>query len=133
MNKLEFHNNTVDINSMWYDSHRSLIENIANELGSEDQIEQLVEKFLGKEIKFKKLRDPNAPKKAKTSYMYFCNDFRKSITEKNPELKMGGISKELGKLWNSYSDEDKSKYAEIAKQDRDRYEEEFEEYNLSNL
>ena len=118
---------------MWYESHRNLIEKVASELGSEDQIEQLVEKFLGKEVKFKKLKDPNAPKKPKTSYMYFCDDFRKDITEKNPDLKMGGISKELGKIWNGYSDDDKEKYNELAKKDKNRYEDELEEYNLNNL
>ena len=133
MNKLPFHNNTVDINSLWYDSHKLLIEKITNELDLEDRFDELVENFLGKEIKFKKLRDPNAPKRPKTGYMYFCQEFRGSTQKKHPDLRMGGISKELGKLWGTYSPEDKEPYNDKSMVDRNRYDEEIEEYNLNNL
>ena len=42
-----FHNNTVNLNDTWYESHAHLVRMVALDLGKEDQIEYLIEKFLG--------------------------------------------------------------------------------------
>ena len=49
-----FHNNTVNLNDTWYESHAHLVRMVALDLGKEDQIEHLIEKFLGKKHKVKK-------------------------------------------------------------------------------
>merc|ERR1711933_650170 len=41
----------------------------------------------------KKKKDPNAPKKALTSYMYFMNRNRASIKEKNPHASFGELAR----------------------------------------
>lgn len=128
MDALNFYNNTVTINDLWYDSHRSLIERVATELNQIDQIDLLVEKFLGKSLKLKKFKDPNKPKRAKTSYLYFCQEMRPGVKNKNPELKLGGVMKELGKMWSELTEEKKEKYNELYEEDKIRYEEEIEEY-----
>ena len=128
MEKLQFHNNTATINELWYDSHRSLIAKIATELDAVDKIDLLVEKFIDKPVKLKKFKDPNKPKRAKTSYLYFCEEMRPGVKNKNPDLKMGGVMKELGKMWKELNEQGKQKYIDLHEQDKIRYEEEIEEY-----
>ena len=41
MNHLNFHNDTVNINSIWYQSHRTLIEKIAIERDAGEYIDVL--------------------------------------------------------------------------------------------
>ena len=128
MTSLKFHNRTSDINSLWYDSHKQLIEKVAIELDVYDRVPELIETILGKELKLKKYKDPNAPKRPKTGFLYFCDEFRPQITSSNPELRLGGIMKELGKLWGTFSDERKEKYNIKYRDSRIKYEEELEEY-----
>ena len=128
MTSLKFHNRTSDINSLWYDSHKQLIEKVAIELDVYDRVPELIETILGKELKLKKYKDPNAPKRPKTGFLYFCDEFRPQITSTNPELRLGGIMKELGKLWGTFSDERKEKYNIKYRDSRIKYEEELEDY-----
>ena len=53
---------------------------------------------------------------------------RPGVKNKNPELKLGGVMKELGKMWSELTEEKKEKYNELYEQDKIRYEEEIEEY-----
>ena len=128
MDTLPFHNNTAVINELWYDSHRNLIVKIATELDAVDQIDSLVDKFLGKAMKMKKFKDPNRPKRPKTSYLYFCEEKRPILKSQHPEFKVGEIMKELGKMWKALSEDGKTKYNELYEKDKARYEEELEEY-----
>ena len=128
MESLHFYNNTSNINELWYDSHRNLIFKICNELNASDQFDSLVEKFLGKPLKMKKFKDPKKPKRAKTSYLYFCDEMRADIKKKNPNLKMGAIMKELGQMWKKLSEEEKYKYNKLYENDKIRYEEEMATY-----
>ena len=131
MNSRKFHNNTVDINHIWYKSHKDLIKMVAMELDCKDKIEELTEKFLGTQIKIKKFRDPNEPKKPKTGFQFFCDEFRPEIIKKNPKFKLGDVMKELGKLWGTYNDEKKVKYMEMYNEAKYLYEEKLEQYNES--
>ena len=82
MNHLNFHNDTVNINSIWYQSHRTLIEKIAIELDVVDKIDELSKKFLGNKQKFKKLSDPSRPKRPRSAYLYYCENSRTKIIPK---------------------------------------------------
>lgn len=44
-------------------------------------------------------KDPNAPKRALSSYMLFANDVRKEITTAEPTLSMVDVSKRIGERW----------------------------------
>ena len=96
---LPFHNMTVDINQMWFKSHKDLIRKVARELGSVDKSDELIEMFLGPQTKFKKHKDPNAPKRPKTGFLIFCDEFRGKVKDKQPDLQMCDVMKELGKIW----------------------------------
>lgn len=125
---LDFYNDTIYFNNLFYESHKRIIELVAMELNSGEKSEALIEKFLGKPIKFKKRRDPYKPKRAKTSYFYFCDDERPAVLEKNPGIAVGDQAKILGKMWQKLTDDYKVKYKEMHEKDAERYSEEFEEY-----
>ena len=66
-------------------------------------------KKLKKEKKMK-LKDPNAPKKPLTSYMFFCKEKRTEFKALNPDMKLPELSKVMGAEWRHLSDKKKSKY-----------------------
>ena len=127
-----FHNNTVNLNDIWYESHAHLIRMVALDLGKEDEIEHLMEKFLSKKQKVKKMKNPFLPKKAKSSYFVFCDIFRpqliQTFKDENPNKKVniGDIAKILGAQWGKLKN--RSKYEKLASQDKIRYEEEMTTY-----
>ena len=78
--------------------------------------------------KNKRRKDPNAPKKAKSSYLFFCADKRGSVMEENPGVKNTEIISELGRLWQELDTRSRSKYDKQAAKDKARYEKEMEGY-----
>ena len=61
------------------------------------------------ESKTKKKRqkkDPNAPKKAMTSYLAYSNEQRPLIKQEQPSLSMTEISKVIGQRWKALSSEE---------------------------
>ena len=48
-----------------------------------------------------KKKDPNAPKKPLSAYMFFCADHRDQIKKDNPEMKVTEVTSELGKVWGT--------------------------------
>jgi len=136
MASVVFHNNTVSINDTWYESHAHLVRMVAVELGQPDKVPELLEKFLGEKMKVKAQKNPNAPKRAKSSYMFYSEEHREKVTnslkKKNPNYKgslMGLVSKELGAKWKKLKPEQKKKYEALAQKDKERYQQEMEEFN----
>jgi HMG (high mobility group) box len=80
----------------------------------------------GKKKKSKK--DPNAPKGGKSAYMCFVQENRSKIKEESPDLSFGELGKALGEKWKVISSEEKAKYEELAKKDKDRFKEEMVAY-----
>lgn len=75
-----------------------------------------------------KLKDPNAPKKPLTSYMFFCKEKRLEFKATNPEMKLPELSKVMGAEWRLLSDKKKSKYISKAEEDKKRYSNEMKDY-----
>merc|ERR1719174_3108209 len=65
--------------------------------------------------KSKKDKDENKPKRGKSSYLFFCDDKRSQLKEKNPELSMPEMSKQLGIMWKEASDAEKAPFEAMAK------------------
>ena len=69
------------------------------------------------------------PKRAKSGYLYFCEERRDQLKAANPSLKSTEITSELGRLWNELK-ADSSRAAQLAKyennaaNDKQRYESE---------
>ena len=57
------------------------------------------------------------PKRAKSGYLYFCEDRRNKLKSENPNLKSTEITSELGRLWNELKS-DESRSAELAVYER---------------
>lgn len=133
-----FHNDTSALNHLWYESHKNLITSICIDLGHTDDIEAMLTKHLGDQMKMKKLKDPNKPKRAKSSYMYFAEASRPAVMKKlkkkskNEKADMATVSKELGALWKKLSAKDKKPFEAQAEKDRERYRDEMEAYNSSH-
>lgn len=52
-------------------------------------------------------RDPNAPKRPCSAYIYFSTEMRPKLREENPDMSMSERSKHIGKLWATLDSEKK--------------------------
>ncbi|MCO5551234.1 hypothetical protein L7F22_004733 [Adiantum nelumboides] len=81
----------------------------------------------GKKKKRKK-KDPNAPKRAMSSFMFFSQVERENLKKTNPGLQFTDVAKVLGERWKKMTDEEKEPYEAQAKRDKTRYAAEMEDY-----
>lgn len=81
----------------------------------------------GKEKK-KVKKDPNAPKKGLSGYMFFVKEMRTKVAAENPDMSFGDLGKELGRLWKEVVGDEKDKYERMAAKDKVRYTEEMKTY-----
>jgi hypothetical protein len=91
-----------------------------------------------KVAQLKKVKDPKAPKRGKSSYIYFCVDKRPAVNESNPDMSAKEIIKELGRVWREdTSDDEKDRYSKLSNDDKDRYVNEMKGYtpppNVGNV
>ncbi|KAL1968320.1 hypothetical protein VTN77DRAFT_1849 [Rasamsonia byssochlamydoides] len=77
----------------------------------------------------KKKKDPNAPKRGLSAYMFFANEQREAVREQNPGISFGQVGKLLGERWKSLTEEQRRPYEEKAAADKKRYEDEKASYN----
>ena len=73
-------------------------------------------------------KDPNAPKRAKSGYLFFCQETREYVVEENPDMKNTDIIRELGRLWQELDTRTKTKFNKMAIKDKSRYTIEMESY-----
>lgn len=88
----------------------------------------------GKKKAKAKAKDPEAPKRPTSSYMYFAADKRESVAKKNPAAAPKDIMKTLGELWGQLEKGTAGKkgtkqYDDLAAEDRVRYEGEKKAYD----
>ena len=96
----------------------------------ESEMGEKLSELLGKEIKKdkKKKKDPTAPKRGKSSYIFFCSAKRPEIKEEYPTEPTTGIIKKLGEAWRNLSDEEKVPFVKQAVVDKKRYSRDMESY-----
>jgi len=80
----------------------------------------------------KKVKDPNAPKRAMSSFFHFSHEHRATIKAQNPDFGIQDVAKELGRIWNTMDDESKDKYVQLAQVDKGRYVVAMKEYKEQN-
>ena len=68
------------------------------------------------------------PKKPLSGFMFFSQDRRKSLKEEKPDLKITEASVLIGAEWKKLTDTDKEPYMKMAKDDKERYEQEKEKF-----
>jgi len=74
-------------------------------------------------------RNPLAPKRALSAYMFFSQDWRERIKTENPDAGFGEIGKLLGAKWKEMDDEEKKPYLEQAAKDKERADDEKAAYD----
>ena len=72
-----------------------------------------------------------APKQPLSGYVHFLNERRESVRGENPDITFSELSKKLAAEWSALPEDEKLKYNEMAKKDKDRYEVEFAEYQTT--
>lgn len=79
-------------------------------------------------------KDPNAPKRGKSAYLYFCEDNRKKVmSELGKNVNATDVTRELGARWNELKKDKKragklKEYERRALADKERYEKEKAAY-----
>jgi upstream-binding transcription factor len=114
------------------DKERYLAEMEGYEPPSDDELEEAA---AAKKRKSSGNKDPNKPKRGKSAYIFFCADHRATVKEDLGDANAKEVTVELGRLWNELKESKKTtdkkklaKYEEQAKQDKERYLKELEEY-----
>ncbi|THH18220.1 hypothetical protein EW146_g2719 [Bondarzewia mesenterica] len=80
----------------------------------------------------KKVKDPKAPKRAMSAYMFFSQDWRERIRTENPDASFGEVGKLLGAKWKELDESEKKPYIEQAARDKQRAEQDKAEYEGKN-
>ncbi|KAH8692628.1 nucleosome binding protein [Talaromyces proteolyticus] len=76
----------------------------------------------------KRKKDPNAPKRGLSAYMFFANENRERVREENPGIAFGPLGRKLGELWKAMGESDRKPYEDKAAADKKRYEDEKATY-----
>ena len=135
MAQVQYQENQVTINDMFYESHASLIERVCIALNTVEKIDELKKMLLGERMKMKFKKDPNKPKKPKSGFLFFCDEVRGEIIEthkkENGKVVIGDVAKELGKRWKKLTNSNKKKYTEMKEEDKNRYAQQMESYTTN--
>jgi len=132
MTSIDYFNRQISILDLFHDSHVDLIEKIGFELDlSKEKVEELKIKYLDRPTKLKAKKDPNQPKKARTSYLFFSDKFRSENIALLQGKYITEISKIIGTAWKNLDENTKRAMEEKATQDKIRYKEEYEQYQQS--
>lgn len=79
----------------------------------------------------------NKVKRSRSGYMYFTCHMRSKVVEENPGISACDSARELAKLWNKATTEEKEPFEEMARKDRERYlkerEDAINEYNRHRI
>ena len=135
-------NNVINQNIMkeisnWIEANKYITDKSDIDTESWTQLQKTILKELGKRNYDK---DPNAPKRGKSAYIFFCAAKRSDVKEKlGEDASLPEISKILGSLWSkikvSTKQADKKELAVFeaeAIQDKARYENEMSSYVRPN-
>jgi hypothetical protein len=66
-------------------------------------------------------KDPSAPKRPMSAFLYFSQGKRGKLKQENPALKNTEISRLLGELWRSATDEEKDPFIQQERAQREIY------------
>ena len=66
-------------------------------------------------------KDPSAPKRPMSAFLYFSQGKRKSIKDANPELKNTEVSRLLGEMWRGAAMEERQPHIDKEKKEREKY------------
>jgi len=79
----------------------------------------------------KRKKDPNAPKRPLSSFMFFCQAKRQEMKDQNPSASFSELGKILGAAWKEVTAAEKKPYEKSNAKDKERYEAEKAAYKGS--
>lgn len=97
-------------------------------------IQKQVKSLFSNKAENRKHKDPNAPKRGKSAYLWFCSEHRDTVkTDLGGDAKATDITTELGVRWNQLKNDKKrakelTKYEKLASEDKSRYDSEKTQY-----
>jgi hypothetical protein len=127
---------TMTDKKVWNNVSNSLSEILKNTL-QPAQAEVVMKAWTEKKSELTKIlskngsrppKDPNAPRRAISSYIIFCNQNRELLKNANPSLKTVELTKLLGQRWKALTPQEKAPYENAAAQDKLRFETESKNY-----
>jgi hypothetical protein len=74
----------------------------------------------------------SGPKRARTAYLYFCQQQRPVVKTENPEQDVREQTRTLGARWKALTEAERQPYATLASEDKERYARELAEYKAAN-
>lgn len=81
--------------------------------------------------KSKRRKKAGEPKGPRNAYIFFSNEERDKVRADNPDMTPKQVMTELGKRWVELADKSKSKYNEMAENDKKRHEKEKKKWTAS--
>lgn len=119
--------------------HQNLMQLLSSKLKLDGKVTDSLNSFtkdsLGKMESLlnggKKLKDPNAPKRGKSAFFYFCDQNRSATKTSHPNLQNHEISKQMAANWESLSEAEKKPFMDLANADKARYSSEKEKFELT--
>lgn len=78
--------------------------------------------------KQKKAKDPNAPKRARGSYVFFTATMRPQVMKEFPDIKFVDMGTVMGERWRALGPEEKKKFEDEANEDKERFNKEMQAY-----
>jgi len=96
-----------------------------------DQTGQLIDGSVaaGARKRTKKQKDPDAPKRARGSYVFFTLDARPRLVKESPTMKFTEMGHVMGERWRALLPEERRRYEDLATADKGRFNEEMAKYN----
>ena len=79
-----------------------------------------------KSSKVRSLKDPEAPKRAPSSFLLFAQEVHPKILVEMGSIPVGELGRELGRRWGRLEKEVKKRFVQVARKDRERYKKEME-------
>jgi len=91
----------------------------------QDDVEGTVKK---RRIVSKRVKDPDAPKRAASSYIFFQNDLRQELRKQHPDITPAEIMTRVSKQWSEMTPEQKAPYERLQAEAKQRWETEKRAY-----
>mmetsp|Transcript_15234 Transcript_15234/g.20797 ORF Transcript_15234/g.20797 Transcript_15234/m.20797 type:complete len:389 (-) Transcript_15234:378-1544(-) len=79
--------------------------------------------------KQKKPKDPNCPKRARGSFVFFTFEMRPKILQEFPGIKFVEMGTLMGERWRALPPEEKKRFEDMAAADKARFNNEMQKYN----
>ena len=136
-----------------FDNLINKLENLNITDKDKKELIKLANNIKDENVKNRKIKDPNAPKRPKNGFMLFMDDVRKIKDNKKPgthfpsnriddikklinnnkDKPITELSKSCGIFWKDAKDDEKIKYENTFKKSQDKYKKDIEKYKKEIL